>query len=53
MGKPSLAARFPQLVAELTAPAAHGGRLGVNRYLHEVWSRRPDLRLTAKSIRWR
>ncbi|TMK98959.1 MAG: methyltransferase domain-containing protein [Actinobacteria bacterium] len=33
-----------EFVAYLTAPADAGGDAGVNRYLHELWRSRPDLR---------
>jgi hypothetical protein len=41
--RPSLADRFPERVAELSRPAERGGRVGVNRYLADLWSRRADL----------
>ena len=31
------------LIAELSAPAEAGAHAGVNRYLHDLWRRRPDL----------
>src|SRR6187200_1120323 len=31
------------LIAELNAPAEAGAQAGVNRYLHDLWRRRPDL----------
>src|SRR5437588_8032050 len=34
----------PELFAGLSEPAEAGGQTGVNRYLHQLHSRRPDLR---------